>query len=182
MGKDERTIAEILLDALTNGRTDVIVSDINSDSAAAQRMIQRLKNHKATDDQWRYYQRSTPDRETVVVVMSPACKDPAPPTRQADAAARERRKQNETKPEQNGLAEWVLKNICNPAMLHISVVPAKDIKRLHGVSNYETYMTEKARQRMNRQDIRVMVREVTKDQTSKRKAYNARIIFGKGNM
>lgn len=177
MGKDERTTAEILLDALTNGRTDVIVSDVNSDSTAAQHMIQRLKNHKATDDQWRYYQRSTPDRETVVVVMSPACKDPAPPMRQADAAARERRKQNETKPNQDGLAEWVLAYLIDPAKLHISVVPAEDIQRLHGVSYYETYMTDKVREAMGRDDVRVMVREVEKDPTMHARAYNARLIF-----
>lgn len=182
MATDNRTTADILLDALTYGKTEVVVSDVNSDSNAAHNLIVRLKSHKITNGSWRYYQRSTPERKTVVIVMSPRCQDPAPPMRQATTAAKEKKKQSEAEPEQNGLAEWVLKNICNPAMLHISVVPAEDIKRLHGVSNYETYMTEKARQRMNRQDIRVMVREVTKDQTSKRKAYNARIIFGKGNM
>ena len=182
MATDNRTTADILLDALTYGKTEVVVSDVNSDSNAAHNLIVRLKSHKVTTENWRYYQRSTPERKTVVIVMSPRCQDPAPPMRQATTAAKEKKKQSEAEPEQNGLAEWVLKNICNPAMLHISVVPAEDIKRLHGVSNYETYMTEKARQRMNRQDIRVMVREVTKDQTSKQKAYNARIIFGKGKM
>lgn len=179
MGKDERTTAEILLDALTNGRTDVIVSDVNSDSTAAQHMIQRLKNHKATDDQWRFYQRSTPDRETVVVVMSPACKDPAPPTRQADkAAGKTKRKRGSAEAKKDGLAEWVLKNLTDPAKLHISVVPAEDIQRLHGPSYYETYMTKKVQEQLGREDVRVMVREVKKDPTSKRKAYNARVIFG----
>ena len=179
MGKDERTTAEILLDALTNGRTDVIVSDVNSDSTAAQHMIQRLKNHKATDDQWRYYQRSTPDRETVVVVMSPACKDPAPPTRQADkAAGKTKRKRGSTETKKDGLAEWVLAYLVDPAKLHISVVPAEDIQRLHGVSYYETYMTKKVQEQLGREDVRVLVREVKKDPTSKRKAYNARVIFG----
>lgn len=176
MGKDERTTAEILLDALTNGRTDVIVSDINSDSAAAQRMIQRLKNHKATDDRWRFYQRSTPDRETVVVVMSPACKDPAPPT----YANLRKQKKEQPKPEpqkKSLLAEWVLTNLCSSRMLHISVVPAQDIDRLHGISNYETYMTDKVREQLGRDDVRVMVREADKDQTSHSRAYNARVIF-----
>ena len=179
MATDNRTTAEILLDALTNGRTDVIVSDVNSDSAAAQRMIQRLKNHKATDDLWRYYQRSTPDRETVVVVMSPACKDPAPPTRQADkAAGKTKRKRGSTEAKKDGLAEWVLKNLTDPAKRNISVVPAEDIQRLHGASYYETYMTKKVQEQLGREDVRVMVREVKKDPTSKRKAYNARVIFG----
>lgn len=178
MGKDERTTAEILLDALTNGRTDVIVSDVNSDSTAAQHMIQRLKNHKATDDQWRFYQRSTPDRETVVVVMSPACKDPAPPTRQADkAAGKNKRKRGSTEAKKDGLAEWVLKNLTDPAKRNISVVPAEDIQRLKGISNYETYMTEKVREVMGRDDVRVMVREADKDPTMHARAYNARLIF-----
>jgi len=179
MATDNRTTAEILLDALTNGRTDVVVSDINSDSAAAQRMIQRLKNHKATDDQWRFYQRSTPDRETAVVVMSPRCKDPAPPTRQADkAAAQTKRKRGSTEAKKDGLAEWVLAYLIDPAKLHISVVPAEDIQRLHGASYYETYMTKKVQEQLGREDVRVMVREVKKDPTSKRRAYNARVIFG----
>lgn len=176
--KDNRTTAEILLDALTNGRTDVIVSDVNSDSTAAQHMIQRLKNHKATDDQWRYYQRSTPDRETVVVVMSPRCTDPAPPTRQADKAAGKTKRKGNAEAKNDGLAEWVLKHLTDPAKLHISVVPAEDIDRLHGISNYETYMTKKVQEQLGREDVRVMVREVKKDPTSKRKAYNARVIFG----
>ena len=164
------------LDALTNGRTDVIVSDINSDSAAAQRMIQRLKNHKATDDRWRYYQRSTPDRETVVVVMSPRCKDPAPPT----YANLRKKPKEQPKPEpqkKSLLAEWVLTNLCSSRMLHISVVPAQDIDRLHGISNYETYMTDKVREAMGRDDVRVMVREADKDPTMHARAYNARVIF-----
>ena len=178
MGKDERTTAEILLDALTKGRTDVIVSDVNSDSTAAQHMIQRLKNHKATDDQWRYYQRSTPNRETVVVVMSPACKDPAPPTRQADKAAGKTKRKRGSTEAKKGLAEWVLKNLTDPSKRNISVVPAEDIQRLHGVSYYETYMTKKVQEQLGRDDVRVMVREVKKDPTSKRRAYNARVIFG----
>lgn len=179
MATDNRTTAEILLDALTNGRTDVIVSDINSDSAAAQNVIQRLKNHKATNEQWRYYQRTTPDRKTIVVVMSPRCKDPAPPTRQADKAATESKKSRKRSEAKNdGLAEWVLTYLTDPAKLHISVVPAEDIQRLHGVSYYETYMTKKVQEQLGREDVRVMVREVKKDPTSKRRAYNARVIFG----
>ena len=106
MATDNRTTAEILLDALTNGRTDVIVSDVNSDSTAAQNVIQRLKNHKATNEQWRYYQRTTPDRKTIVVVMSPRCKDPAPPTRQADKEAGKTKRKGSAEAKNDGLAEW----------------------------------------------------------------------------
>lgn len=64
-----------------------------------------------------------------------------------------------------------LKNLTDPAKLHISVVPAEDIKRLNSVSKYEMYMTAKAREALGREDVRVMVREVAKG------AYNARLMF-----
>lgn len=179
---DPRETAEILLDALTDGRTDVIVSDINSDSQAAHNLITKLKANRAVngDERWRFYQRSIPGKQTVVTIMSPRCKDPAPPTRQALAWEKKKKEQEAQQQKKDHLAEWVLKNLIDPAKLHISVVPAEDIKRLKSASNYETYMTKKVREAMGREDIRVMVREVTKDPGSRRKAYNARIIFGKG--
>ena len=75
------------------------------------------------------------------------------------------------------LAEWVLTNLCSSRMLHISVVPAQDIDRLHGISNYETYMTDKVREQLGRDDVRVMVREADKDPTMHARAYNARLVF-----
>lgn len=179
MATDNRTTADILLDALTYGKTEVVVSDVNSDSNAAHNLIVRLKSHKITNGSWRYYQRSTPERKTVVIVMSPRCQDPAPPMRQADiAAGKTKRKRGSTETKKDGLAEWVLKNLTDPAKRNISVVPAEDIQRLHGACYYETYMTKKVQEQLGREDVRVMVREVKKDPTSKRRAYNARVIFG----
>ena len=70
-----------------------------------------------------------------------------------------------------------LKNLLDPHMEHITVVPEEDIKRLQGVSNYETYMTAKVRERLHRDDVRVMVREVELEYVSHCKGYNARLIF-----
>ena len=76
---DERDVPDILLDALTYGRTDVVVSDMDSDVYMANKMIDRLRRHKATNDSWRFYSRSE-GGQTRVIVMSPRCQDPAPPT------------------------------------------------------------------------------------------------------
>ena len=107
--------------------------------------------------------------------MSPRCKDPAPPT----YANLRKPKKEQPKPveKQSLLAEWVLKNLLDPHMEHITVVPEEDIKRLKGISNYETYMTAKVRERLNRDDVRVMVREVELEYVSHCKGYNARLIF-----
>ena len=175
---DERDVPDILLDALTYGRTDVVVSDMDSDVYMANKMLDRLRRHKATNDSWRFYTRSE-GGQTRVIVMSPRCKDPAPPTRQADKeAGKAKRKRGSTETKKDGLAEWVLKNLTDPSKRNISVVPAEDIQRLHGASYYETYMTKKVQEQLGREDVRVMVREVKKDPTSKRRAYNARVIFG----
>lgn len=172
---DERDVPDILLDALTYGRTDVVVSDMDSDVYMANKMLDRLRRHKVTNDEWRFYTRSE-GGQTKVIVMSPRCKDPAPPT----YANLRKQKKEQPKPEpqkKSLLAEWVLTNLCSSRMLHISVVPAEDIDRLHGISNYETYMTDKVRELLGRDDVRVMVREVDKDQTSHSRAYNARLVF-----
>ena len=158
--EDKRGVPEILLDALTYGRTEVVVSEMNSDSYMANKMLDRLRRHKAVTDAWRFYTRSM-DGQTKVIVMSPRCTDPEPPTH----VNAKKKAQPKPKPEpqkKSLLAEWVLTNLCSSRMLHISVVPAEDIQRLHGVSNYETYMTDKAREFMGRDDVRVMVREVEK--------------------
>ena len=76
---DERDVPDILLDALTYGRTDVVVSDMDSDVYMANKMLDRLRRHKVTNDEWRFYTRSE-GGQTRVIVMSPRCKDPAPPT------------------------------------------------------------------------------------------------------
>lgn len=174
---DERDVPDILLDALTYGRTDVVVSDMDSDVYMANKMLDRLRRHKVTNDEWRFYTRSE-GGQTRVIVMSPRCKDPAPPTY---ANLRKQKKvQPKPKPEpqkKSLLSEWVLTNLCSSRMLHISVVPAQDIQRLKGISNYETYMTEKVREQLGRDDVRVMVREVEKDPTMHARAYNARLIF-----
>lgn len=171
---DERDVPDILLDALTYGRTDVVVSDMDSDVYMANKMLDRLRRHKATNDSWRFYTRSE-GGQTRVIVMSPRCKDPAPPT----YANLRKPKKEQPKPveKQSLLAEWVLKNLLDPHMEHITVVPEEDIKRLKGVSNYETYMTAKVRERMHRDDVRVMVREVELEYVSHCKGYNARLIF-----
>lgn len=172
---DERDVPDILLDALTYGRTDVVVSDMDSDVYMANKMLDRLRRHKVTNDEWRFYTRSE-GGQTKVIVMSPRCKDPAPPT----YANLRKQKKEQPKPEpqkKSLLAEWVLTNLCSSRMLHISVVPAQDIDRLHGISNYETYMTDKVREKLGRDDVRVMVREADKDQTSHSRAYNARLVF-----
>ena len=172
---DERDVPDILLDALTYGRTDVVVSDMDSDVYMANKMLDRLRRHKVTNDEWRFYTRSE-GGQTKVIVMSPRCKDPAPPT----YANLRKKPKEQPKPEpqkKSLLAEWVLTNLCSSRMLHISVVPAQDIDRLHGISNYETYMTDKVREQLGRDDVRVMVREADKDQTSHSRAYNARVIF-----
>jgi len=172
---DERDVPDILLDALTYGRTDVVVSDMDSDVYMANKMLDRLRRHKVTNDEWRFYTRSE-GGQTKVIVMSPRCKDPAPPT----YANLRKQKKEQPKPEpqkKSLLAEWVLTNLCSSRMLHISVVPAEDIDRLHGISNYETYMTDKVRETLGRDDVRVMVREADKDQTSHSRAYNARVVF-----
>lgn len=171
---DERDVPDILLDALTYGRTDVVVSDMDSDVYMANKMLDRLRRHKVTNDEWRFYTRSE-GGQTRVIVMSPRCKDPAPPT----YANLRKPKKEQPKPveKQSLLAEWVLKNLLDPHMEHITVVPEEDIKRLHGVSNYETYMTAKVRERLRRDDVRVMVREVELEYVSHCKGYNARLIF-----
>lgn len=171
---DERDVPDILLDALTYGRTDVVVSDMDSDVYMANKMLDRLRRHKVTNDEWRFYTRSE-GGQTRVIVMSPRCKDPAPPT----YANLRKPKKEQPKPveKQSLLAEWVLKNLLDPHMEHITVVPEEDIKRLQGVSNYETYMTAKVRERLHRNDVRVMVREVELEYASHCKGYNARLIF-----
>lgn len=172
---DERDVPDILLDALTYGKTEVVVSDMDADVYMANKMIDRLRRHKATNDSWRFYSRSE-GGSTRVIVMSPRCTDPAPPTH---ANARKKPVQEKPKPvrEETPLAEWVLKNLCDPHMDHITVVPEADIKRLQGVSNYETYMTAKVREWMGRNDVRVMVRGVELEYVSECKGYNARLIF-----
>lgn len=171
---DERDVPDILLDALTYGRTDVVVSDMDSDVYMANKMLDRLRRHKVTNDEWRFYTRSE-GGQTRVIVMSPRCKDPAPPTY---ANLRKPKKEQPKPAEQKALlAEWVLKNLLDPHMEHITVVPEEDIKRLQGVSNYETYMTAKVRERLHRDDVRVMVREVELEYASHCKGYNARLIF-----
>lgn len=103
------------------------------------------------------------------------CKDPAPPTH---ANAKKPKVQQKPAPEKKSLlAEWVLKNLCDPYMNHITAVPEEDIQRLKGISNYETYMTAKVRERMHRNDVRVMVREVELEYAAHCKGYNARLIF-----
>ena len=171
---DERDVPDILLDALTYGRTDVVVSDMDSDVYMANKMLDRLRRHKITNEEWRFYTRSE-GGQTRVIVMSPRCKDPAPPTY---ANLRKPKKEQPKPAEQKSLlAEWALKNLLDPHMEHITVVPEEDIKRLQGVSNYETYMTAKVRERMHRNDVRVMVREVELEYASHCKGYNARLIF-----
>lgn len=172
---DERDVPDILLDALTYGRTEVVVSEMNSDSYMASKMIDRLKRHKAVTAAWRFYARSM-NGQTKVIVMSPRCKDPEPPSH-VNAKKKVQPKPKQEPQKKSLLAEWVLTNLCSSRMLHISVVPAQDIDRLHGISNYETYMTDKVRETLGRDDVRVMVREVGKDQTSHSRAYNARVIF-----
>lgn len=171
---DERSVPDILLDALTYGKTEVVVSDMDSDGYMSNKLIDRLRRHKATNDSWRYYARSE-GGSTRVIVMSPRCTDPPPPTH-ANARKKPAEKPK-PEPEKTLLAEWVLKNLCDPHMEHITVVPEADIKRLQGVSNYETYMTEKVRERLGRDDVRVMVREVELEYVSECKGYNARLIF-----
>ena len=171
---DERDVPDILLDALTYGRTDVVVSDMDSDVYMANKMLDRLRWLKLSNDEWRFYTRSE-GGQTRVIVMSPRCKDPAPPTY---ANLRKPKKEQPKPAEQKALlAEWVLKNLLDPHMEHITVVPEEDIKRLQGVSNYETYMTAKVRERLHRDDVRVMVREVELEYVSHCKGYNARLIF-----
>lgn len=164
-------MSEILLEAAANGRTEVIASHDPGDMVAANTLIGKLKSHPVVTNEWRFFQRTDHRQEiTKVIIMSPACKDPTPPIEQWSA----KRKQERIKPEkQSGdrLHSWVLKNLTDPYMLHISVVPAEDIKRLNSVSKYETYMTAKAREALGREDVRVMVREVAKG------AYNARLMF-----
>ena len=101
---DERDVPDILLDALTYGRTDVVVSDMDSDVYMANKMIDRLRRHKVTNDEWRFYSRSE-GGQTRVIVMSPRCKDPAPPT----YANLRKPKKEQPKPveQQSLLAEWV---------------------------------------------------------------------------
>ena len=173
--EDKRGVPEILLDALTYGRTEVVVSEMNSDSYMASKMLDRLRRHKAVTDAWRFYVRSM-DGQTKVIVMSPRCTDPEPPSH-VNAKKKAQLKPKPEPQKKSLLAEWVLTNLCSSRMLHISVVPAQDIDRLHGISNYETYMTEKVRETLGRDDVRVMVREADKDQTSHSRAYNARVIF-----
>ena len=171
---DERDVPDILLDALTYGRTEVVVSDMDADVYMANKMIDRLRRHKATNDSWRFYSRSE-GGSTRVIVMSPRCHDPAPPTH---ANAKKPKVQQKPAPEKKPLlAEWVLKNLCDPYMNHITAVPEEDIQRLKGISNYETYMTAKVRERLHRDDVRVMVREVELEYVSHCKGYNARLIF-----
>lgn len=167
---DERDVPDILLDALTYGRTDVVVSDMDSDVYMANKMLDRLRRHKVTNEEWRFYTRSE-GGQTRVVVMSPRCKDPAPPTH-VNAKRRQAARAEQNQPrEKSLLAEWVLENLLDPGMLHISVVPAADIKRLQGTANYEMYMTDKCRKILQRSDIRVMVREPHTNE------FNATLIF-----
>lgn len=173
---DERDVPDILLDALTYGRTDVVVSDMDSDVYMANKMLDRLRRHKVTNDEWRFYTRSE-GGQTRVIVMSPRCKDPAPPT-YANAKRRQAARAEQNKPrEKSLLAEWVLDNLISDAMKNISVVPYQDIKTLKGVSNYEAYMTDKVSKALHRNDVRVMVREVHYHGCLVPKAYNATLIF-----
>ena len=172
---DSRGVPEILLDALTYGRTEVVVSEMNSDSYMASKMLDRLRRHKAVTDAWRFYVRSM-DGQTKVIVMSPRCTDPEPPSH-VNATKKAQLKPKPEPQKKSLLAEWVLTNLCSSRMLHISVVPAQDIDRLHGISNYETYMTDKVREQLGRDDVRVMVREADKDPTMHARAYNARLVF-----
>ena len=68
--------------------------------------------------------------------------------------------------------EWVLDNLLLGG--HISVVPVKDIKKLHGMANYETYMTARVQREMNRTDVRVLVKQI---EFNGKVAYNARVLF-----
>ena len=166
----EPDVTEVLLDALTFGRTEVVVSDLDADNYMAAKLIDKLRRHRATNEEWRFYMRSD-GGQTKVIVMSPRCKDPAPPTH-ANAKRRQAARAEQNKPrEKSLLAEWVLENLIDPGMLHISVVPAADIKRLQGAANYETYMTDKCRKILKRSDIRVMVREPNTNE------FNATLIF-----
>ena len=166
----EPDVSEVLLDALTFGRTEVVVSDLDADNYMAAKLIDKLRRHRITNDEWRFYMRSD-GGQTKVIVMSPRCKDPAPPTH-ANAKRRQAARAEQNKPrEKSLLAEWVLTNLCSSHMLHISVVPKQDIQRLKGVPNYETYMTQQVRQAMHRDDVRVMVREPNTNE------FNATLIF-----
>lgn len=172
----EPDVTEVLLDALTFGRTEVVVSDLDADNYMAAKLIDKLRRHRATNDEWRFYMRSD-GGQTKVIVMSPRCKDPAPPTH-ANAKRRQAARAEQKKPaEKSLLAEWVLDNLISDAMKNISVVPYQDIKTLKGVSNYEAYMTDKVSKALHRNDVRVMVREVHYHGCLVPKAYNATLIF-----
>ena len=171
----EPDVSEILLDALTYSRTEVVVSDLDADNYMVAKLIDRLRRHRATNDEWRFYMRSD-GGQTKAIVMSPRCTDPEPPTH----VNAKKKAQPKPKPEpqkKSLLAEWVLTNLCSSRMLHISVVPYQDIKTLKGVSNYEAYMTDKVSKALKRADVRVMVREVHYPNLLVPKAYNATLVF-----
>ena len=103
---DDRDVPDILLDALTYGRTEVVVSEMDSDSYMANKMLDSLKKHKAVTDAWRFYTISM-DGQTKVIVMSPRCTDPEPPSH----VNSKKKAQPKPKPEpqkKSLLAEWVL--------------------------------------------------------------------------
>lgn len=66
----EPDVTEVLLDALTFGRTEVVVSDLDADNYMAAKLIDKLRRHRATNDEWRFYMRSDGGQTKVIVLSS----------------------------------------------------------------------------------------------------------------
>ena len=172
-----------LMKALKDGKSVLTVKGVDNIENVRRRMIDRV----GKDGGWRFYARKTEKMdESRIYIFSPACDDPEPARNwngPHKLSSKESRKIQEAEQirqasrNKNEVSRWILRNLVDPAMLHITVVPYDDIRKLGSVGKFETYMTAEVRRIMGRDDVRVMVLEAEKDHCSKIPAYNARLVF-----
>lgn len=170
---------EALLEASLHGRSIYTVQGLNSAENVRRRLAARVGTEEETG--WRLYVRRTEkEDESLIYIFSPACDDPEParnwngPHKHSSKESRkikEAEQIRQARRNKNEVSRWILRNLVDPAMLHITVVPYDDIRKLGSVGKFETYMTALVRQAMDRDDVRVMVLQPSQGE------YNARLVF-----
>lgn len=70
-----------------------------------------------------------------------------------------------------------MKNLMTQAMNYMTVVSAKEVKSAGGKDKLESAMTFVCQKEMKRKDVRVLITEVVVEGKSKKKGYNARLVF-----
>ena len=163
------TDKEIILKAIADEKYIFNVADED----AARQVCGRLRKNRLIGADWRIYQRKKLDDTVDIYVFSPLCSDPEPPTfKKPIVVARKTPKR-----ENNGLHVYVLEYLCDQSKHYKAVVPMEDVKRLKSVSNYETYISQKVRERMSRNDVRVMLKFLKSDGAGAVDCYIAETIF-----